>query len=371
MSNNNILYDARGVLEQERLLNGNMSLEERLTHSIKIPFIRKVFEFSTPRIDDITKHLPLDRGKVYAIRMDLTPNLDNHKKQVVAALILRGILTHKLPNQSIDTLIDGGNYSSASALRYYTEKFGMKGIYVMSRLFPEDVLSLLRSDDFSIIQAPHNPELPREREFYKYLFDRMKDKEFRKNKFCLWHAKYGGQATYPLGKELAQTVPLNLDYIVSCLGAGTTLEGTQIPIQDYFKERNLPQPEIIIAEHELSPLFAEKYPDKKLHLPKIDFGEFRDDFRSYLGVPHSILGPHYDEINPLLSQSSIDRIDHIIQYSDNDWKSTQKHLSRERINIGNSSAANVNVASRLANQGNNVLTIIFEPFREFYRQITQ
>ena len=363
-----MLREVKKILEEEGLLDREKSLEERLNLAIKIPLIREIFEFSTPQIDNITKYLPVKNGQVYAIRMDLTTHVDNHKKHVVAALLLMGSLIGKIPNPRIDTLIDGGNYSSASALKYYTERFGMKGIYVMSRLFPERILSLLRSANFSIIRAPYDPELPREREFYNYLYNKMKEKEFRKDKFCLWHAKYGGKAMYPFGRELAEKVSSDVNCLVSCLGAGTTLEGTKIPIQDYFIEIGLPSPKIFVAEHELSPLFITKYPMRNLSLPEFNFGDFIDDYSHFMGVPHDILGPHYDEINPLLSQRSIDRVDSIIQYSDYDWKSTQKHLFRKGLFVGNSSAANINVAARLADIGYNVLTVIFEPFREFYKR---
>lgn len=40
-------------------------------------------EFALPPIEDISDKLPLTNGKVYAIRMDLNPGVDNHKKHVV------------------------------------------------------------------------------------------------------------------------------------------------------------------------------------------------------------------------------------------------------------------------------------------------
>src|SRR3989344_1215631 len=113
MSSNNILDKVKQVLTKEGLLDRRQSLEQRLAFAIKNPLVRETFEFSTPRIDDITNYLPIKKGMVYAIRMDLTPHVNNHKKQVVAALILRGILSHRLPSPHIDTLIDGGSYNSA------------------------------------------------------------------------------------------------------------------------------------------------------------------------------------------------------------------------------------------------------------------
>ncbi|MEK6889625.1 MAG: pyridoxal-phosphate dependent enzyme [Nanoarchaeota archaeon] len=355
-------------LEELGLLDREKPLDERLYLAIKDPLVRKVLEFSTPQVQDITKYLPINSGKVYAVRNDLNSGVPNHKKQVTASLILRGILTRRLSSSKMDTLIDGGSYNTASSLKYYSDKFEMKGIYMMSSLFTEDILSLLRSDNFSVIQAPHKQDSPREREFYSYLYEKMKDREFKKDKFCLWHAKYGGQSLYPLGKELAETVPNDLTHIVSCLGSGTTLEGTQIPIQDHFSEKGIASPKILISEHELSPLFSRKYPHKINVVERMDFGNFEEDSRKFSGIPHDIIGPHFDEINPLLKQASINRVNGIIQYSDNDWKSTQKYLASQGLHVGNSSAANINVATRLAREGNNVLTVIFEPFREFYRR---
>ena len=85
----------------------------------------------------------------------------------------------------------------------------------------------------------------REREFYEFLYEKMRDPEFKKDKFCLWHAKHGGEVEYPFGKELAKRIPQSINCTVSCLGAGSTLEGIQIPIQDSFKENKLLIPKIL------------------------------------------------------------------------------------------------------------------------------
>ncbi len=88
----------------------------------------------------------------------------------------------------------------------------------------------------------------------------------------------------------------------------------------------------------------------------------------YLAVaelPHTVIGPHYEEINPLLSRESIKRVSGVIQFNEVQWQATQTFLAQKSISVGNSSAANVSVAWRLANQGQQVLTVVFEPFREF------
>jgi cysteine synthase len=369
------LRELKEILIEENLFNKNEPFENRYALAVKNKKVREILEFENAQISDFTNLLEIKNdGKLFVVREDLTKGVDNHKKSVVGGLILRGVLNGDIPRTGIDTLIDGGNYNSAKALNYYTKNLGMKGMYVMSRLFPEHILKLLRSNHFQIIQAPKVYENALEREFYDFLWSQMKKQDFRSNKYCLWHAKYGGKASYPFGKEIASRLEDVPDYVVSCLGAGSTLEGLQIPIQDYFAEKNTnKKPKIIVGEHELSPLFS-KYlsVDASYGSPKVVEEIIKDiEAESYFStkeLPHLVIGPHYNEINPLLSKASINRIDKIIQYSEHDWMAMQKYLDKKGISAGNSSAANINVATNLANQGNVVLTVIFEPFREFYKK---
>ena len=362
------LKKLKKILEQEGLMDKSPDFESRYTVAVRNKRVRKLLEIETPEITDLTDILEIENnGRLYAVRMDLNKGVDNHKKPVVAGLILRGVLKGKIPRDGIDTLIDGGNFNSAKAVRYYAEKLGMKGMYVMSRLFPQYITDMLESENFHVIRAPKKYDNAREREFYEHLFELMKSKKFRRNKFCLWHARDSGKAMYPFGIETAEQLEEVPDYVISCIGAGSTLEGLQIAIQNYFKEA---KPSIIIGEHELSPLFAKVLPSQpsSSSLPSVRADVDPDFYASVEGLPHIAIGPHYDEINPLLSKDSIAKIDQVIQYSDHDWMAMQKYLQQEGISIGNTSAANLNVAANLANEGNNVLTVIFEPFREFYKK---
>src|SRR3989344_1000175 len=248
------LEELREVVQSEGLVSPK-DFESAYAKALKTPRVRELLEIELPNITDLTETLHVENGgSVYAVRMDLNRGVDNHKKDVVAGLILRGVMKGKIPRDEIDTLIDGGNYNSARALRYYSKKFGMRGAYVMSRLFPPQVIDLLEDGDFQVIRAPKKHDHAREREFYEYLFELMKNPDFRRNKHCLWHAKYSGKAMYPFGKEIAERLEFVPDYVVSCLGAGSTLEGLQLAIQDYFVESGSRKPRIIVAEHELSPL---------------------------------------------------------------------------------------------------------------------
>lgn len=357
------LYDLWGALVNAGLINTNDSLQMRYERAVKLPVIREILDLQTPQIYDWNDLLGITGdGRVLVVRMDLTPDINNHKKLVVGGLILRRVLQGYIPKAKIDTLIDGGNFNSASALRFYVRRFGLRGMYVMSYLFPSHITDFLEAEDFQVIQPPHKPEYEhaREREFYEFLFERMKDKAFRENKCCLWHAKYGGEVMYPFGREIARSIRMPINCTVSCLGAGSTLEGIQLAIADELGTKT------IIAEHELSPLFAKKFEVQAISDEVIPLG--LADPGKYLVVPqlpHTVIGPHYDEINPLLPFAVIKRVSGVIQFNEAQWQATQAFLAQKGISIGNSSAANVSVAWRLANQGQRVLTLVFEPFREF------
>ena len=371
-----MLERLKQVLEKEKLLERTRGFEERYASAMKNDKVRSIFDLEIPKISDLTDILKIEnKGGVYAVRMDLTKGVDNHKKLVVAGLILRRVLRGRLPKKGIDTLIDGGNYNSAKALKYYAKKFGMKGMYVMSRLFLQkpEILEELNSYDFHVEIAPEVKGKPIEREFYDYLFQRMRDRNFSRNKDCLWHAKYSGKAMYPFGIEIAETLEEKPDLIVSCLGAGSTLEGFQLAIQDYYAKKELSLPSIVVGEHELSPLFSKFIETTPSFGSPKSVRTIRESidtnyYSKINGLPHLIIGPHYDEINPLLSKDAISRINMVAQYSDKDCIAIQKYLMEKGINVGNSSAANLNVAANLANQGKKVLTVIFEPFRDFYKK---
>src|SRR3989338_687337 len=258
------LYELQGILHESHLLDGKISLRTRYADVIQDERVRGILDLETPPITDLTGMLGIENGgRVYAVRMDLNRGADNHKKPVVAGLILRGVLQGRIPKEEIDTFIDGGNFNSASAVKYYADRFGMKGVYVMSRLFPQHIVDLLESDNFEVMRAPYRYDNAREREFYKHFVELMQHRDFRKNKFCLWDTKYGGEAMYPIGRQISATLEEAPDYVVSCLGAGSTLEGLQIAMQDYFKEKGDGKtPQIVVAEHELSPLFVKFIPTR-------------------------------------------------------------------------------------------------------------
>ncbi|MBI4450423.1 pyridoxal-phosphate dependent enzyme [Candidatus Woesearchaeota archaeon] len=365
------LYDLKAVLESEGIFDAGEDFETRYAAAMKHPVVQKIIEIETPPVADLTDFLHIENtGKLYAVRFDLSKGVDNHKKPVVAGLILRGVLAGRIPKEGIDTLIDGGNYNSAMALKYYTEKFGMKGIYVMSRFFPQDIVDMLGAPHFEVMRAPKKYDNAREREFYEHIVELMRNSEFRKNKHCLWHARYSGRAMYPLGKALAGQLPVMPDAVVSCLGAGATLEGLQLAVEDYFYGK----PRIVIAEHERSPLFAKikpytpsagLLPIARSMLEGIDQHAYQ---RITEILTHAVLGPHVDEINQLLSKEAIARIDEVRQFSEQEWMVVQKYLQQQGISVGNSSAANISVAAHLANEGKSVMTVVFEPARTFLRE---
>lgn len=296
----NLLEELKDTLEKNGLMGEKISSKESYEKAIKIPEILKILDLELPPITDLSEILGLEPISVMAIRMDLNKGVNNHKKFVIAGLILRGVLMGFIPSKKRDTLIDGGNFNSASALKFYAKRFGMKGMYIMSYLFPDHIVNLLKGDDFTVIRVPHQHKYDnaREREFYEFLYQKMHDHAFRRNKFCLWHAKHGGEVEYPIGKELAKKMPVSINCSVSCLGAGSTLEGIQIPLQDFFIEKGLPAPVIFLAEHELSPLLVKIM--KKLDIPRSIIPKLisKDEY-IHTELPHLVIGPHYDEIKPL------------------------------------------------------------------------
>ncbi len=357
----NTLNDLWEILSEQGLIdNPEIDISDKILIAINIQEVREILDINDVIISDLSDTLDVqNNGRLYAIRMDLNTHVDNHKKFVVASLILKGVLNGNLPNSVIDTLIDGGNFNSAKALKFYCERFGMKGIYIMSKLFPQDILNLLQSETFSIMLAPDRFANRREVEFYEYLFELMKKQEFRKNKYCLWHAKHGGNVTKWLGEVIIASITEKPDFIVSCLGAGSTLEGIQIPVKHKFRSK------IIIPEHFQSQLFA-KTGILTTFLPSNGEPLFRNEFREVSGVPHMVIGPHYDEINPLISKSTISQIDEVIVYQQSNWQKVEHDLKQQGISVGNSSAANLVCSKYIADSGKIVLTIIFEPQRQFY-----
>src|SRR3989344_6219816 len=172
----------------------------------------------------------------------------------------------------------------------------------------------------------------------------------RRNKHWLGQVKHGCKAMYPFGRAIAEQLPSSVDAVVSCLGAGVTFEGLQIAVQDHFHERGIAKPRIVIAEHAYSPLFARLFPDRLRAPPALYIGLDRDISRTVSELPHPVIGPHYDEINPFISPEALERIDDVIQYDNREWKAMQQHLERQGISVGNSSAANVSIATRMASE---------------------
>jgi len=363
MSMHASLDELRDLLDRHGLLNHDTPWPQRLAQALQLDRVRQILDLQLPPVTDLTSLLGVKQGRIRAIRWDLLPGVDNHKKPVVACLILRNVLLGRLPREGVNTLIDAGNFNSAKAVKFYARRFGMNGTYIMSRLFPPDIIALLESDDFQIIRAPHLYDCAREREFYEYLVEQMRIRAFRRNKVCLWHAKHGGVTTYPLGVEIAAQLAEAPDVVVSCLGAGSTLTGLQLAIQDRFHGN---KPRVIVAEHEWSALLANSIPIIATAPLPDRFGVAQLEYRSHPAVPHFVIGPHYDEINPLIRATAIARIGGIVQYGE-EWQQVQEFLRTNGVSAGNSSAANISTAIRLAEEGNDVLTVIFEPCRQFYQ----
>jgi len=316
------------------------------------------------RIDDLSESLELRRGRFLAVRWDVTTAGFGFKQPVMASLLLFSLWRRPGGIRGITTLTDGGNVNTCLALAAVGNRLGLWSEHVLSRHFPMDIREYLMARGegrLALIEAPP-ANAGVEREFYSHLVDRMRTGRYRRSRLCLWHARYGGIASRWMGEALAAQCDVGIDDIVLSVGSGSTLQGFAIPVKRRFGGR----PRIVVSEHEQSALFsAAPILDHLRTGAKRDVCEFRT---APSPIPHAVLGPHYDEINPFLPFQDRAAVDGTIRYSDSTWQEASRFCSSKGIHIGNSSAANVAVARRLASEGRTVLTFLYEPLRPFYLQ---
>ncbi|MFH1231180.1 MAG: hypothetical protein V1709_06750, partial [Planctomycetota bacterium] len=251
-------------------------------------------------------------------------------------------------------------------LAYFAKKFEGEATYIMSRFFPDYILNYIKEvsqNSIKIIKAP-NLKLGVERDFYQYLLNLVRTDSKFKNYQPLWHAKYSGEYSEFLGNDIIKNLKFIPDYIVLVVGAGATLEGQAIPIKLNFKSI----PKIVVPEHYESSLLKKRRPNIEIinetsNNKKLNTNWFS---RPPKGIPHYVIGPHYDEINPLLKTAVINLIDCVYMYDELNWKEMSIKCYEKGLEIGNSSAANLYVSKQLAEKGFKVLTFIYEPFRAFY-----
>lgn len=317
------------------------------------------------RVDDITGALGLSRGRVFAVRWDITTGETGFKQPVMSSLLLFHLWRRRAAASEVQVLTDGGNVNTCLALSFLAERLGLRAEHILSRHFPEDIRNYMREHGrgcIKLIEAPP-ARMGKEREFYAYLLDMMRDPKRRRTHLCLWHAKYSGIATRWLGEALAESWNTVPDDIVLGLGSGSTLEGYAIPMKARFDMK----PRIVVAEHQQSRLVCGATKVADLSGNDGRQSEFSNEFRRPPGsVPHMVLGPHYDDVNPLLPADDLARIDAVVRYSDSVWQDASHACRLAGMPIGNSSAANLAVARYLASKGRTVFTFVYEPLREFY-----
>ena len=187
-----------------------------------------------PRVDDLTNLLGLKKGRIFAVRWDLTTHGVGFKQPVVTALLLFHLWRRRSPAHEIHTIIDGGNVNTCLALSFVAAQLGLRAQHVLSRLFPKDVHEYLLargSKGLELIVAPAR-NVGREREFYSFLFSLMQKLRREKKYLCLWHAKYSGPAVRWMGRSLAESCGVVPDDIVAGLGSGSTIVGYSIPMRE-------------------------------------------------------------------------------------------------------------------------------------------
>src|SRR6185369_6279205 len=123
------------------------------------------------QVDEISDALELERGRVFAVRWDLTVGEAGFKLPVMASLLLYHLWRRKSSPEDIRMLCDGGNINTALALGHLAKRLGLHAEHVLSRHFPEFIRSYLRDrggNDLTLIEAPAT-RLGKEREFYSHL----------------------------------------------------------------------------------------------------------------------------------------------------------------------------------------------------------
>ena len=339
--------------------------EKKFTYLINNSSVKELIEWEIPPVNNLTADLELDYGNISAVRLDLLREGIGLKKPVVGALLVKHLI-HKLRSGKVpEGIIDGGNVNTGLALSFFANKFGIKATLIHSRFFPKYVKEFLKASSYGNLELREAPPTDdgREREFYRYLVEVVRKEYSRKGYMCLWHAKHSGKSLSPLGEQIASRISNCPDYIILSLGAGATLEGIALPIRKRFGNK----PTIIIIEHSYSPILQRKE-FTNLSYSFMSSHSFSHNWVSKppKGIPHYVVGPHYDEINPLLSSSVLNEVDYVVRYTDEQWKWMASFCKEKGISIGNSSAANLLVSRAIAELGKSVLTFIYEPFRPFY-----
>lgn len=341
------------------------ALEAGLREVLSRERVRWLAEWEVPKIENVTEQCQVTgSGSIRAVRMDLLSGVSNLKKPVVSGLLVLHALRGRL-KKNTERLVDAGNMNTGFALRYFCERFELKGLYVMSRLFDRDMVQQIETDTFSVIQAPPKRKTGMEREFYQHLLSLMKRPSFRRRTVCLWHARYSSVVMRVLGDELASNVQVLPDTIVVGVGSGATLSALM-----RVRRAQDGHSEIVVPEHRKSPVLSKRVESVKSHTGEkvaVCSDEERSRFRSHSSerVPHFVIGPHYEEINPYIEES-LSVIDQVWQYTDREWMAFSALVRENALAVGNSSAANLFVARCLADEGHDVLTVIYEPMRRYY-----
>jgi cysteine synthase len=348
------------------LQRGLRSLDARFgtssAHRSATLSLMNAWEVPFPEIEDVTELIGCRNGAIHAIRWDKSCGTVGFKLPVMISLLVYHLLRSTTKVETLQGIIDGGNVNTALALGFLGRKLELPVEHVLSRHFPEDVRNyvLQKAGSFLSLRIAPQSDCGKEVEFYSHLIALMRARPTRGRRLCLWHAKYGGRAIEWMGRLVAERLAVPPDDVVLGLGSGATLEGVAIPIKEKFRMA----PRIVVAEHVKSRLVT--WVPRVLEL----FGATTDDSARFRvppsSIPHSVIGPHYDDINPLLRKNHLDQVDRVAVFDDSAWQRMATLCLKKGLGVGNSSAANLAVSAELASKGRSVVTCIYEPLRSFY-----
>jgi len=408
LESSNLMFERDGKTLDERLIKSAERVNVRMIEALADPIVRESLFIFDPLIEDFGNYLDIPSGRILTARFDLTPpNFPENEEQPsfwrydpywtfkqycsLPSLVLAHIMNGEFEKDKTGYL-DTGSWPSLAAAKHLANKLGLEWHYSMARdyrVICNDVLPDMVGKDFErhltfpqTLMEDGTPIVPDElqlapvHEEIKVLRYLIGDTKFMANKVFLDQARFTASTSYQIGlrigERLTEEEP-DLDYVVCCVAAGSLL-GVSCAIKDKYQEKGRKVPKIVVVEPSESAIQV------IYNREKVDFGRRLEDslgyskqVRSYnsnlyfidvshIGKRPATVALHPKFRNRLIPGKFTDEISSVATIDADEWIKYQRYLFLEHNqDIGNTSALIGTVAARLAAQGNNVATFVFEP----------
>ncbi|HIP33753.1 MAG TPA: hypothetical protein EYG89_03265 [Bacteroidia bacterium] len=347
------------------------TVKERLKFLLSDEYIKNKILWILPKIIDVSDKLGLSskEGKVYALSFPEIDSSIHLKTPIFAGLFLLQVINGKISNKT-KTITEAGGINTGYGLKKIIDIFNLKGKFYTSRYLPEELFCDISSENMEIIKSKENNALGIEEEFYMEFVQSFKKLRLNGDIAPLWHVKNSFIIAEILAEDILENNPHmldNIDSYVSGVGSGASLS-----ILSKLKEHTNKNIEIIIAEHEKTPIFWNT--STRNELDELETNTSHEILKTHFidvknkRIPHIVYGPHYEKINNKIPSKYLEKISGVSLYSDNEWKDISITLEKEGMLIGNSSAANLAIAKKIALTGKNSLTFIYETKRDYIRK---